>query len=285
MAYKTVCVRCNGHNFYVTEENGLKYCFNCGYIEREGEIKPPVRYHDIVAIRQLYTELTCYYHSCLMPAHEQIMIARGITCDQINQHKIGYVPLDRHVLYQQEIALHAGITIDNKLPFLADRIVFPYFVENIVTDIRGRTIINHPIKYLSCKGSGYYRGADYPYNYAALQNDIVVITEGEIKALASIQVGIPAIGLPGILSLRPQIKQSENQTFVVCFDSQRDMSDVYRAIHRIGERFNKVKVATLPLQNEKQDIDGYILQYGADAYRRVISRVLPFEIWKTLIRL
>lgn len=289
--YKTTCPSCGGHNFYVTPENGMKYCFNCGYREFETgeETKPVTRYHTIPAIRHLYTQLAAYYHSCITPDIERYLFQRGITADFIDRWQIGYVPDDRHVLYYHEAAMHAGIATRDYKAFLANRIVVPNRVKNVVTDFRGRWYgDNYPKdkKYLSPYQPAYYRGADFPFNHAALQYDAVVVTEGDFKAIVSHESGVPACALPGILSMRPELRQRADQTFIICFDSQISHgADVKRAIIRLGAMFSYVRVATLPLLGEsKQDIDGFIMRHGVSAYHTVINRALSFCEWKALNR-
>lgn len=270
----------------------MKYCFNCGYKEvcAADEVKPIVRYHDIPMIRQLYTQLADYYHSCITPEIEQFLQQRGITAEHIDRWRIGYVPDDRHVLYYHDVAPHAGISTTQHTAFLANRIVVPNRIGSVVTDFRGRWYGNDcpkDKKYLSPYQSAYYRGADFPFNHAALQlYNCVVVTEGDFKAILSHESGIPTCALPGILSMRPELQQRTDQTFIICFDSQvNHAADVRRAIVRLGNMFSNVKVATLPLHGEvKQDIDSYILQYGISAYHTVIARALPFTEWKALNR-
>ena len=286
MAEYLPCPACGGDRLYYTPHNDLKFCFHCGHTERNGQGKLPVRYYDIPAIRQIYTELAHWYHSCLDTPQLEYLTRRGVSEQEVKEYKIGYVPPYAHVLYQSITAQEAGIATAQYKPFLAERIVFPYWVEGICTDMRGRAVGDHSIRYLACKGGGYYRGADYPYNYCALSADTVVITEGELKCIAGNKV-YPCGSLPGIMSMRPQLRQRTDQTFVVCFDSQiQNTLQVHSAIHRLASMFINLKVATLPLKGkEKQDIDSFILDYGKEAYQVVIDRALPYTTWKELIQI
>jgi hypothetical protein len=156
-------------------------------------------------------------------------------------------------------------------------------IDNVCTDLRGRAYQTETDrKYLSLRNTSYYRGADYPYNHSLKRE--FVITEGEIKTIASQLAGIDTIGLPGVMSFKPMI--NKDAYYTVCFDSQVDhCSDIIRAIYRLSTLLSNLKVATLPLKNElKQDIDSFILNYGVAAYRRVIDRALPFHEYKRLVR-
>ena len=295
MAYKETCVQCHSRNFYVTPENGKGYCFSCGYFTQTGECRPPQRSLHIPAIRALYTELAAYYHSCLDTTHRDYLHSRGINDALISTAQIGFVPNSPHILYQDMLAKDAGLVRPDGSIHLQNRIVFPYHTTALtaktplrdhgsVTDIRGRAVLPDELKYLSPKHSGFYRGADYPYCYSALRENRVVITEGEIKALLSNHVGVPCVALPGIVSMRPMLRQGEKHIFIVCFDAPYTPHTI-RAIYRLGQRFEGLLVATLPTFGaSKMDIDTLILEHGAGVYLKAISRAIPFETWKALIR-
>lgn len=283
--YKTECKECHGHNFYVTPHNGVGYCFNCGYTEKDGDNQRSlVRYHDVAAIRQRYTELAAYYHTCIDTPHLNYLAQRGITEQQVRDYTIGYAPVTRHALLQDTIAHEAGVSIHDGYSFLSGRLVFPYWHHGIVTDLRGRTMGDHEIRYLSLRKDGYFRGADYPYCADDMYSDEeIVITEGEIKAIFSRMAGFRTIGLPGIMSLRPGTLR--DRKYIVCFDSQKNNHDIVRAIYRLGSLLPYLRIATLPLQGEKEDIDSFILSHGVEAYKRVIWRALSFAEWKQLVRI
>jgi len=279
MNYKTGCEQCNGHNFYVTPVNGMGYCFNCGYTTFQDSIKgsQQTRYHSIPAIRQIYTTLTNLYHTYADHVRSYLN-RRGVTDAEIQRYKIGYCPPGSNALYLDEHAIPAGIAKRDGSAFLGGRVIFPYTVNGQVTDLRGRALdTSVEPRYLSPYGGAFYRGADYPFLW---KESSVVITEGELKALAIQRAGFDAIGVPGILSIRPK-----SRFHVVCFDSDRNpksMADVQRAIIRIGRLEPSIKVATLPLSagDDKMGADDYIDKYGVEEFRRIINAALPFEKWK-----
>lgn len=279
--YKITCEQCSGHNFYVTPSNGMGYCFNCGYSTFDNTIKQDlVRYHNIPAIRELYTALAHEYHSAVDHVRAYLN-NRGVTDAEIESCKIGYCPAGGNILYRSEHAVAAGVAKKDGTAFLADRVIFPYIVNNSVTDLRGRALdkLTEP-RYLSPYGGAFYRGADYPFLW---KESNVVITEGEFKALAIQRAGFDAIGVPGILSIRPK-----SRFYVVCFDSDRNpkaMADVQRAIIRIAKINPSVKIATLPLNRDesKMGADDYIEKHGVDLFTRIINASLPFDKWKRLM--
>ena len=285
---KEVCPACGHKSYWITPERNLNaYCFVCGHTERNSNPQPLKRANDIHGIRQLYGELTSYYHSCLMLEHRNYLLNRGFTDETITAYRIGFVPNSDHILYRNEYAIDGGIVRSDGTPFLTGRLVFPYMVGSVVTDMRGRLFVGESEqKYLSPYGGSFYRGADYPFSYDNLEYENIVLTEGEAKAIASNQAGIPTVSIPGILSLRPQLKQRDNQVFTVCFDNQlSNWFDVVRAIQRLAKKFQNLLVATLPLLGrQKMDIDDYIRDYGISAYKEVITRAIPYSSWLSLVR-
>lgn len=286
MSYKIICPECGGHNFYVTPENGKSFCFNCRYFEQENsynEVHARIRSEYIDSIRKYYTELAAYYHSCLGEKERRYLLERGITDRTIQNLKIGFCPSSSHVLYLSLLAQESGIADAKYKPFLANRIVFPYWFDGYVTDIRGRTLNNNDsdIKYKSPYKSAFYRGADYAYQIKVEPSKTLVVTEGEIKSIIPQQEGLQTVGLPGMNSFR-KISIASCQKIVLCFDNQRQKRrELLLSIKTYAEKLNQdVYIATLPLRNkEKQDIDSYIITYGVDAYKKVIQNAVPYKTW------
>lgn len=280
-SYKTLCPKCKNENenFYITPHNGKGYCFNCGYLEHNGKIEQIKPSPHIETIRQIYTELTEYYHSCLDTPHIRYLHERGINDQSIQRFKIGYCPDSSHILYSHPLIKETGIALQKK-PFLRDRIVFPYYFTDIVTDIRGRDWNNtHKDKYKTCYGGTIYRGAEYPYNINQVQQEKeIILTESEIKTILPQQYDIDAIGFPGITSKRILSHYGRK---ILCFDNQvNHRRELIDAIKAWVKKIPDVLIATLPLRGkEKQDIDEYIINYGIDAFRSVIRAAVPYQTW------
>lgn len=290
-SYKTECPKCAGNALYVTPHNGVSYCFKCGYYENDSK-EEVIRYKErsphLLDIRDFYTGIAKYYHSCLTKEARSFLYQRGYDDTLIERKLIGFCPLGKSTIYASNISKLAGLAGVKNHAFLAGRITFPYYKGGIVTDIRGRSMNKHEIKYLSPYGDSYARGADYPYNYnSTVDNDIIVLTEGEIKSDLSDKVGIPTIGLPGMRIWKNGFVQREDQQIVICFDSQAENSaDVDRAIYQIAQHIDRPKIATLPLMGQsKMDIDTFILQFGGDLYKMVINAAIDFDYWLKLKRM
>ena len=287
MNYKTTCPKCGGNDFYVTPSNGVGYCFHCTYFEREGEEKVAVQklHYTVEALRTLYKKLAEYYHSCITPEVRMYLNSRGYDDNTISTLKLGFIPDEVLKSVDPVLGKDSGLYSNGKA-VLGNRIAFPYIVKDMVVDIRGRAIDkNDPIRYKSPMGTASVRGADYPYNYADITEDHV-ITEGEIKAGLATQAGVKCVALPGIVSWRPMVKQSVKQTII--FDTTRNKSTreiTFRAIDKLASKLYNPYVVVLPLGNDdKMDIDAFILKRGEEEFRTIVNNALPYDEWARIQR-
>lgn len=287
-SYRTECPKCMRNNFVITPHNGIGYCFNCTYLNNGTHITDKIEISENVEIfRELYTQAANYYHSSLTSAAYSFLVSRGFTDTTIEELKLGFCPTGRHPLYRHKLAKESGLTDYNKDGFLANRITFPYFANNTITEIRGRSIDStDEVKYKSLLGSSYYRGAIYPYNYHLHDNNRILLTEGEIKADIAYQVGIPSMALPGIGVWRKGFIPKTSTEYILLFDSQKyGMKYVRQAITKVAQKIKHIKIATLPLMGkDKQDIDSFILLYGAKAFHMIVNSALVYNDWKVLQR-
>lgn len=289
-SYKTNCPVCPGHNFLITEDNGMGYCFNCGHLTYNNEHydqKPKERSPYVDQIRVLYAQVAQYYHSALDGKARLFLINRGFTDETIQKLKIGYAPEGTNPIYKTTIAQEAGIATYAATAFLAGRVTFPYFYdEHTIIDIRGRSIEqNDDLKYKSPYHNVYYRGADYIYNNHLTTAKEIILTEGEIKADIAVQNGFPTGAFPGMLSTRI-FNQQPDQKVILLFDSQKnDQMNINRAINRQAQKLQNPFIATLPLMGKpKQDIDSFILNYGCTTFKIVLESALPYNEWRQLQR-
>jgi hypothetical protein len=289
--YKTECPQCGGLNYYYTSHNDFGYCFSptCGYYSRAANTQTEKkRSNKRDDIRQYYTKLTNYYHSCLSKEHRQFLYSRGYTDELIERKLIGYCPPGTSHLYRDDIAKEAGLVTANSEGFLKERIIFPYictFNPLRITDLRGRKTQGNGIKYLSPYGGDYKRWSDYPYNYYLHTSKRIIITEAEIKSDIGLLHGYSIVGLPGMTQWKSGFIPRDNQEIVVCFDNQREYRNVIEAIKRLNKHLCEFKVATLPLFGEqKAEIDTFIPKYGKDLFDNIIQNALPFNKWLALQR-
>ena len=297
--YKTECPQCGGDNLYVTPDNDVSYCFNCGYkrnaketeqtSDSPGGLPFSTNNADVEEIRQFYTESANYYHACLTGSAYKYALSRGLTDQSISKYKIGYCP--ETATSSHEFALRSGLYNSANRPVLADRLIFPYVdpISRRVTDLRGRSMTNEDPKYKGPFGSTVARGADeWPFNGEDLLKAHHIITEGEIKTVVAAQSGFNCVGLPGISVWRWRLRTMARGKAVVVFDSQKQVSvreSVYQSIDRLAQRLQDLHVATLPIgKQDKMDLDTFLLTKGPDEFRLVLDKALPYNEWAKLLR-
>jgi hypothetical protein len=300
--YKTVCPSCRGRDLWVTPENNTCYCWECGVsykmVRSLDDVQEDTRTFvhkafDTKAIRSAYGEAADYYHSCISKEHEVFLRQRGITQESINFFKIGFCPSGTAPMYLTETAKDAGLANRKGEPWLAERIVFPYIADGEITDIRGRSIHGEDPKYLSLYHRSEQRGALYPYNYDAalkksFETKVLILTEGEIKAVVADRLDFAIMALPGMLSYRSGLVAQPGIKMVVVFDNSSDQADrirVDRAIARMTTRLPAFSVVTLPLLGEhKMDIDAYLLhdKGGKDRFQYYVDNAINYTMYKRL---
>lgn len=288
-AKRITCPACHKHN-YTVWDNGTSKCWNCGHsaYNSSAPLITLCRSPFIEEIRQLYDELSAYYHSCLDTKAIDFLNRRGINDSSIQELRLGFCPDTIHLFYKSKIARYAGVATSDNKPVLGNRIIFPYFAFGDVTDLSGRDVTGESEKkYKFPYHSAFQRGAEYPYLFDQCAGALkLVITEGPIKAILSWQNGIDCIALPGMLSWRNGFVQQPGQKITIIFDSQvKHRRELQKAIQQAAKRVYQPRIGTLPLKNkEKQDIDQFILDYGAQEYRKIVETALDYDTWKVLSR-
>ncbi|MHB1455610.1 MAG: hypothetical protein ACYC0V_01710 [Armatimonadota bacterium] len=116
---------------------------------------------------------------------------------------------------------------------------------------------------------------------------ILVVTEGEFKAMAAIEKGISTVSLPGMGvahgELVERLKISNVTGVIICFDTQvehqRDIDHCAAALSRriIIETGIRTAIAHLPLESDgrKMDIDSYLYRHTPDEFKKILRTAIP----------
>jgi len=300
--YKAVCPSCAGNDLWVTPENRSAYCWECGVsyylIHNENDTYQPRRVQyttkqfDTKQIRALYSDAANYYHSCISKDHEEFLKRRGISQEAINFFRIGFCPPGVSPMYLTETAKEAGLADGKGQPWLSGRIIFPYIADGEVTDLRGRTLTDEDPKYKSLYHKSEQRGAFYPFNYDAAMrkaqaSKLLIVTEGEIKAVVADQCNFPIMALPGMLSYRSALVSQPGIRIVVVFDNSADADDrvrIDKAIAKLSLKIPAFSVVTLPLLGEqKMDIDSYLMRAdNTERFRYYVENAIDYSMYKRL---
>jgi hypothetical protein len=264
--------------------------------------------------REIYTAVALWasanLHDSANPDALAYLQRRGLAPTTIREHLLGVTRRDPQALVEHlrddhptllPYAETAGVLITNPdgelqtHPNLCGCLVFPYLANSEVTDLRTRSF---PGKgYRSLAGGYESRGAIFPFGWNMLDDttDTVILTEGEIKALAANQaytagkLSAPALAHPGLSYLRPewsqQLRAHGITTVILAYDSQpRSMRDGHPTLApeeswslRHGAALAAaglhVRVLRLPLRpgETKIDLDEFLLTHGTTRLQHLID--------------
>lgn|GEM_PF-2971390 len=248
------CPSCGGEDrFYLVTRprNGgspFWICNQCRHVEQADvnatPTRQPLRRLDPEQIDQAHYGYTAVAEWCTAalwtrdgaPALHYLR-SRGLTDETIHQVRLGYHPdVWRDgvgtVLWHRNKDAYDGARLGGLLGpqgipkgLLRGVITIPYLAGRKVVMLRTRKLdMQKGAKYLSPAGVSLYAGAT-PTLYlldslAALEDGApVVLTEGELKALLPHQMGIPAVGQPGVGYLPDAfIRQLARRTVVIAYD-------------------------------------------------------------------
>lgn len=271
--------------------------------------------------RELYEVVTVWAQRNLYQAHNPepltYLHSRGFDDSTIRWARLGYALHDPQALLvylkQQaptliRYAVEAGILTRNRDRVrvtdpewrthhsLCGRIVIPYLSQQTVYDLRARRFPGSG--YASLPGSYAQRGATIPYCWdTASKSDVVIITEGEFKALAvtaayrSHCFPYPALSHPGLNYARndwaTQLVQRGVRVAILAYDTramrpvddcgQEQLAPEEAWTIRHGRTLTAaglhVLVFTLPINrsDRKQDLDGFLLRYGPGALSTLLN--------------
>lgn len=173
---------------------------------------------------------------------------------------------------------------------LRGRIVIPYQSRGAVIDLRTRRFPGHG--YTSLAGSYTWRGAVAPLCWdEARGSEIVIITEGELKALAVTAafrrslLPAPALGHPGITYFRPEwasdLVRHGTRIAILAYDARKTRPRDDRGLEQLapeeiwtmrhGQTLAAAGLQTLVLHlplapgADKEDLDGFMLRAGPQA--------------------
>lgn len=301
--YCPVCF-CNDADFNI--DKGVWYCWqgkHSGRITDGGSYSISEEFSkskesklDVVKIRELYYNLTQKYHDKITEDVVEYLNSRGIKNDTISKFKLGFCPTSYFEEYSSDIAEPAGI-INKDHPTLANRVIIPYIVNGEVTDLRGRILdtVYHYKKgtpiYKSLSGSYNSRGANYFFNHDIINKyNVLLLTEGEFKALIAAQYGFPIIATPGITKWTDEwTKLLKSKKIILVADNedvagQCRYSPCFIQAKTLMLKLPYLKVAILPRgKNEKKvDVDSFILKYGVSAFEKVLRGAIDVDDYVTL---
>jgi DNA primase len=286
---------CRDANF-----NLSKLVWRCWHCPAKGSIVPEEGYEvqeveepkfDIPEIRKLYSKLAEKYHVSLFPKVIDYLKARGLTEDTINKFKLGFCGTDFHEEYTNKVAEDSGVVYQD-YPVLSNRIVIPYTYKDEVVDLRGRildsifTYRKDTPTYISLFGGHKSRGADFLFNHDIIEKEkMLIITEGEFKALVATQHGFPVVATPGIFGWNSKWSELfKDKEVILAADNEKISglrSPAYLMAKMLSREMPHLKVAILykTAKQDKVDIDSIILNRGVKSFENSIRGAIDVMKW------
>lgn len=147
-------------------------------------------------------------------------------------------------------------------------------------------------KYRTRPGDGNRLYIPLP-TWGAIENtdEVILITEGEKKALAAMQAGYLAVGVPGVYGWLSKahgvIKDLDlvkwgDRRVVICYDSDvwtngNVKEALRRLVRELENRGADVRVVLLPHgeAGEKVGVDDYLLEQGPERFAKLVEEALP----------
>ncbi|QKG28394.1 DNA primase [Campylobacter sp. RM16187] len=245
--------------------------FTLNYVKNERE--------NVKENKHVLEKANAYYRSLLYktPAAIEYLYSRGVTDALCAKFELGYAPdsiqtirlLENEQILPNE-ALESGIVKQNESGIYASfiqRITFPIYTHTgKLVGFGGRTLGDHPAKYVNSPQSEIFDKSTLFYGYHLAKRDIhvknqIIITEGYLDVMMLHHAGftnaVAVLGTALTQKHLPLLKRGE-LSVVLCFDG--DSAGINAA----------VKSAHLLAQNE---IDGsvVILEGGADPADMVVA--------------
>lgn len=204
--------------------------------------------------KKLLEEATEKYHQDLLRDDE----ALSYLIDQRNYGKeaLGYFRIG---VVREPLSGHE---------YMKGRLAFPYVTRTGVVSIRFRYLGDHKKtgsqKFISITGD-----VSRIYNVLALVGrEKIFVCEGETDTITCWMAGIPAIGIPGTSSFRPEFARVLRHRAVVVL---ADNDDDGQGKKFSDEVFTSLNGSDTILMPRGHDVSSFAAEYGLDAFREKVG--------------
>lgn len=246
------------------------------------------------------SEAIAFYRSCLASAAGEkaraYLDGRGVSQGTVETFRLGFAPdggfhLSNHLKGKgvaEQHLLDAGLAKRSEksgriYDAFRDRLMIP------ILDRRGEPVAfggrlmgeGEP-KYLNSPETSIYHKGKHLFGLFAAQDEIretdsAVLVEGYFDMIVPFQAGVRRVTASlgtSLTSDQVQILGRYTRNVVVCFDpDSAGSSAAYRSVELFLESDFDCRVAVLP---EGADPDVFVRERGADAFRDLLARAVPF---------
>lgn len=289
---KFVCPECNHKSLFGNIYSGKLFCFRCDYGRglRINGRSIPIKQPKVNLKLQKEILLKVLTFADLDPVHAQVLKKRGIY--KPSKYKICTVPFNLAIALNQWFKdtelVESGLF--NHLPGVGviptpclypGNLLIPYWVEGTIQSFKTREDFL-PVKEYTLRYS-MPRKSIAPKTLFSLKptySGDLIVTEGDLKSIATIEAGFDCVNVSGINNWRHpihrllQITQDVRRFFVV-FDSGPDLLKdwpVLQAVLNIQKAIGpRACIAFLPYDNQKVDLDSFLGKYQPSLLTEVLE--------------
>ena len=205
---------------------------------------------------KFWEEASWAYHRQMSPEGLSYLAGRGISMDSVVTFRLGQVvePMPGHEM-------------------MTGRIAIPYIKKLATVAIKFRCIKDHVCKEAKC-AKYLSDGGQWLYGTADLDapSDFIAIAEGEFDTIVLHQIGIPAVGIPGVEAWKshgwwPENLKGHRRVFMFADnDSGKEKNYGMELARRIQKDVPCTRLVNLP---EESDVTETFLGYGPeDLFKR-----------------
>lgn len=289
---KVKCPECSMNSLSCDTSTGLFFCFYCSFGKGERPVEgtpsestqtTPIDYNLHLDVCRKIIEV-----SPLDSDHREYLKRRGIYNPE--GYNLGTVQPQVHLLLKpffsnedlvKSGAFHIGSQgMSSSLHWR--RLLIPFYFGTELVGIKTRSDPLNPMdapRYGTLRGSRVGRTV---YWLPPLEGDIV-ITEGELGAIAGREYGLSCIGLPGVGSsvsalrtLKSVLQKVAYKRVFIALDTDINpeaKSQSRRLAKKLAREISRAYVVELPpdSQDEKMDLDLYLVRHGVEAFLDLVE--------------
>lgn len=253
------------------------------------------KYKRLNKLTEINEEARKFYFKNLLNSKipQNYLSSRGFGKNIINQFQLGYAgnevdSLYRHMKslgYDEEDLLELGLIAesdydDGYYDKYRDRLIFPiHNTKNEVVAFGGRTLVDHPAKYMNSKDSMLYDKSKNIYGTRNIQSirreNQVLITEGYLDVIAlyegGFETGVASLGTAFTEEQAKLISRYTKNVYLAFDGDEAGKIASMRAIDVFLSLEIFPKVMQFP---EGLDPDDYLKKYGSEAFQKLIDQAI-----------
>ncbi len=237
------------------------------------------------------------------PTAKAYLTSRGVSQSSIERFEIGYVPSGKEVIRFLESALlslpkavEAGIIAmgENKRGYyarLAERITFPIYAPNGgIVGFGGRTITDHPAKYINSPQTKLFNKSRLLYGYhlakeSIYKNKRLIICEGYLDVVMFHQAGfteaVAGMGTALTPEHLPMLRKGEPKIILAYDGDKAGIAAALKAASMLSKAGFDGGVVLFPQGEDPADMIANAESEKVAALLRKAKPMIPFVIEKT----